>query len=110
MISGCWCYLCPLPIFDILSLADFNSYFGVFWYLFYFGITMHLVHGNLYKVHCNTMIGTDDGSPCASSISTSGVRDHAQITTSKLVVLGLGNPSVSVPHNRERTRQVPSPR
>ena len=32
------------------------------------------------------------------------IRGHAQITTTKLVALGLGNPSVSVPRNRERTR------
>ena len=31
-------------------------------------------------------------------------RDHAQITTTKLVVLGLGNPSVSLPRIGERIR------
>ena len=30
--------------------------------------------------------------------------NHAQITTTKLVVFGLGTPTVSLPHNRERTR------
>ena len=32
------------------------------------------------------------------------LRDHAQNTTTKLVAFGLGNPSVSVPRNGERTR------
>ena len=31
-------------------------------------------------------------------------RDRSQIATNELVALGLGNPSVSVPCNRERTR------
>ena len=33
------------------------------------------------------------------------IRDHAQITTIKLVPLGLANPSVSIPRNGERTPQ-----
>ena len=32
------------------------------------------------------------------------LRDYAQITTTKLVALGLGNPSVSVPSYGEWTR------
>ena len=32
------------------------------------------------------------------------VRVHVQITTTKLVTLGLGNPSAAIPHYRERTR------
>ena len=32
------------------------------------------------------------------------IRDHRQITTNKMVALGRGNPSVSLPRNGERTR------
>ena len=32
------------------------------------------------------------------------ISDHPQITTTKLVALGLGNPSMSVHRNGERTR------
>ena len=52
---------------------------------------------------------TVDRIPCCrfhlmQNLTIYQIWDHAQITTINLVALGLGNPSVSVLHNGERTR------
>ena len=51
-------------------------------------------------------IMTRDGSVTFTHVGTEvqTFRDHAKITTTKLVALTLGNLSVSIPHNGERTR------